>query len=96
MQEDKYKNKSCWWWRDTPTAASKARRECKNCSSKKCNRRMRYIEKDSRKTINREAIIEQVNERLHSSATPKEVFDVSNIILKTNFSVEEHRLVSRL
>lgn len=48
-----------------------------------------------RRNIIKEAIIEQVNEQIHS-ATPEEMFAVSNIILGTNFSTKKHRLISRL
>lgn len=92
-QEDKHKNKTCWWWRGPGTIHSKAENECKNCSSKKCKRRLK---KQSRRNINREAVIEQITEQLHSSTSPENVFTVSNIILNTNFSIETHRLVSRL
>jgi len=97
-QKDKYKDKSCWAWQDSreATSATRARKECEDCSSKKCNRRVPLIKKTNRVRINRERLIEQITERLHSSATQKETFNVSNIILKTNFSTRKYCLVSRL
>ena len=52
--------------------------------------------KARRRNINKEALIEQITERLHSSSN-QELFDIAHITHKeANLSPEKHRLISRL
>lgn len=93
--ENKYKNKSCWTWRDIGTINSKAEDECKNCTSKKCERRL-LQRKIKRTNINQEELIEQITVQLNSTCDKELLLNVSNLVLGTNFSTEKHRLISRL
>jgi len=51
--------------------------------------------KTTRVILSRAVLIEQITERLHNSATKKEILQIANILLKTNYSIKRHSLIWR-